>query len=193
MPFRFSRLAIPEVILVEAKIMGDERGFFQEVFKASAFQAEGLPTGFVQDNHSHSQRGILRGLHYQLAPHAQGKLVMAVWGQVFDVAVDIRRGSPTYGQWIGQELSARNGCMLYVPAGFAHGFCVVSDEADVLYRTTDEYAPELERGLRWNDPALGIAWPIENPRVSARDAQYPGLAEAEINAVYELPRRDGTR
>lgn len=181
MPFQFSRLSIPEIVLVEAKIIPDDRGFFQEVFQASQFEAYGLPACFVQDNHSRSQRGTLRGLHYQLVPQAQGKLVMALSGQIFDAAVDIRRNSPTYGQWVGRELSDRNGRMLYVPPGFAHGFCVLSQEADVLYKVTAEYAPELERGVIWNDPAIGIQWPISRPTLSVKDAQLPLLQDAESN------------
>ncbi len=179
MPFQFCHLSIPDVILVEAKVVQDERGFFQEMFKASAFESDGVPSTFVQDNHSRSYQGALRGLHYQLAPHAQGKLVMAVRGRVFDVAVDIRRGSASYGQWIGQELSDQNGYMLYVPPGFAHGFCVMSEEADVLYKVTAEYTPSSERGIIWNDPALGIKWPVSHPSLSAKDAQLPLLRDAE--------------
>lgn len=185
MPFQFHHLSIPEVILIEAKIIEDGRGFFQEIFKASEFRTRGVPSSFVQDNHSRSQRGTLRGLHYQLAPQAQGKLVMVLTGQVFDVAVDIRHSSPSYGQWVGQELSDQNGYMLYVPPGFAHGFCVMSQEADVLYKVTTEYAPRLERGIIWDDPAIGIRWPISNPSLSVKDTQLPSLQEAENNFRFE--------
>jgi len=185
MPFQFCRLSIPEVILIEAKIIADDRGFFQEVFKASQFEPYGIPACFVQDNHSRSQRGTLRGLHYQLVPQAQGKLVMVLAGQIFDAAVDIRHNSPTYGQWVGRELSDQNGHMLYVPPGFAHGFFVLSQEADVLYKVSAEYAPELERGVIWNDPAIGIQWPISNPTLSAKDAQLPLLQDAENNFSFE--------
>jgi dTDP-4-dehydrorhamnose 3,5-epimerase len=178
MPFQFSQLAIPEVILIEAKIMSDARGFFQETFKASEFAAHGVPALFVQGNHSRSQRGVLRGLHYQLAPYAEGKLVTALRGQIFDVAVDLRRGSPTFGRWVGHELSESNGCLLYIPPGFAHGFCVLSDEPDVFYKTTAEYVPGFGRGICWNDPVIGIVWPTA-------DAQLPMMAEAEINYRYE--------
>ena len=184
MPFQFSHLAIPEVILIEAKIMKDDRGYFQEMFKTSAFSPNGVPVQFVQDNHSRSQRGVLRGLHYQLEPHAQGKLVMVLRGKIFDVALDIRRGAPTFGQWVGQELSDQDGYQLYIPPGFAHGFCVLSEEVDILYKTTGEYAPLAERGLRWNDPAVGIRWPFAAPTLSPKDAQLPLLAEAETNFVY---------
>lgn len=179
MPFQFHLLSIPEVILIEAKVIEDERGFFQEMFKASEFETHGVPPSFVQDNHSRSQQGTLRGLHFQLAPQTQGKLVMVLRGQVFDVAVDIRRSSSTYGQWVGQELSDHNGYVLYVPPGFAHGFCVTSKEADVLYKVTAEYAPDLERGIIWDDPAIGIEWPIPNPSLSVKDAQLPLLRDVE--------------
>ncbi len=184
MPFQFRRLALPDILLVEARIIKDDRGFFQEMFKASAYAANGAPAVFVQDNHSRSQRGVLRGLHYQLEPQAQGKLVMAVRGAIFDVAVDIRRGSPTFGRWVGEELSDQNGRQLYVPPGFAHGFCVLSEEVDIWYKTTSEYAASAERGLRWNDPAVGVAWPVAAPSLSPKDAQMPLLADIETNFVY---------
>ncbi len=165
--------------MIEAKVIEDKRGFFREMFKASEFEIRGVPFSFVQDNHSRSQQGTLRGLHFQLAPQTQGKLVMVLRGQVFDVAVDIRRGSSTYGQWVGQELSDQNGSILYVPPGFAHGFCVTSKEVDVLYKVTAEYAPELERGIIWDDPAIGIKWPISNPGLSVKDAKLPLLRDVE--------------
>lgn len=189
MPFRFTRLAIPEVILVEAQSFGDHRGFFMETYKRSAFEANGIPELFVQDNFSHSVQGVLRGLHYQKHPHAQGKLVMALHGTIFDVAVDIRMGSPTYGQWVGTELSAQNCRMLYIPEGFAHGFCVLSETATFTYKVTSEYASEADRGIRWDDPAIGIDWPIAEPLLSAKDAQLPLLREADNNFVmYEKVR-----
>ncbi|MGC9333749.1 MAG: dTDP-4-dehydrorhamnose 3,5-epimerase [Anaerolineae bacterium] len=184
MPFEFERLEIPEVILVQAQRFADDRGFFMETYKASEFAACGMPGPFVQDNLSHSSHGVLRGLHYQLHPKAQGKLVTALTGRIFDVAVDIRRGSPTYGQWVGQELAAGSGHLLYVPPGFAHGFCVLSEEADVLYKVTEEYAPDLDRGIVWNDPEIGIAWPIANPILSAKDAALPPLNEADNNSAF---------
>jgi dTDP-4-dehydrorhamnose 3,5-epimerase len=184
MPFEFRRLAIPDVLLVEARIFGDERGFFMETYKRSDFAAHGIPDAFVQYNRSRSVRGVLRGLHYQKDPRAQGKLVSVLQGEVFDVAVDIRRGSPTYGRWVGERLSAENGRMLYVPVGFAHGFCVLSDRADVLYMVTDEYAPECDRGILWNDPEIGIDWPIAAPILSPKDAQLPALRHADNN--FEL-------
>jgi dTDP-4-dehydrorhamnose 3,5-epimerase len=189
MPFKsFTRLHLPEVVLVEPRVFGDDRGFFLESYKASDFTAAGIPESFVQSNHSHSSRGVLRGLHYQKEPRAQGKLVMAVRGAIFDVAVDIRRGSPTYGQWVGEELSESNHRLLYIPPGFAHGFCVLSEYADVLYQVTAEYSAEHDRGIRWDDPALDIAWPIDSPRLSPKDAAQPLLAEADNNFVYPSER-----
>jgi dTDP-4-dehydrorhamnose 3,5-epimerase len=181
MAFRFERLRIPEVILVEALKLVDARGFFRETYKQSEFASHGIPISFVQDNHSHSFRGVLRGLHYQKLPKAQGKLVIVSNGEIFDVAVDLRVGSPTYGQWLSQVLSAENGCVLYVPPGFAHGFCTVSDEADVLYKVTSEFAPELDRGIIWNDPSIGIDWPIATPSLSAKDARLHLLKDADNN------------
>jgi dTDP-4-dehydrorhamnose 3,5-epimerase len=181
MPFEFQSLEIPEIILVKARRLGDGRGYFAETYKSSEFAANGIPSTFVQDNHSHSVRGVLRGLHYQKQPKAQGKLVMALTGWVFDVAVDIRRGSPTYGQWLGLQLSADTPHMLYVPAGFAHGFCVLSEEADLVYKVTEEFAPELERGVIWNDPDIGIEWPINDPILSPRDAGLARLRDADNN------------
>jgi dTDP-4-dehydrorhamnose 3,5-epimerase len=181
MPFQFKRLEIPEVILVTARHFADHRGFNLESYKQSEFIENGIPWSFVQDNRSHSTQRVLRGLHYQLQPGAQGKLVTALSGEIFDVAVDIRQGSPTYGQWVGATLSADRFNMLYVPVGFAHGFCVLSEQADVLYKLTDEYAAQLERGVRWDDPDIGVNWPIANPVISERDAQLPRLRDADNN------------
>ena len=178
MPFKFQRLEIPDVILVEPEVFDDERGFFMETYKYSEFCAFGIKEHFLQDNHSRSVKRVLRGLHYQNPPKAQGKLVRVVVGEIFDVGVDIRRGSPTYGKWVGEILSAENKRMLYIPPGFAHGFCVLSDVAEVLYKTTAEYAPECEAGIIWNDPEIGIRWPIEHPILSAKDAALPPLREA---------------
>ncbi len=184
MPFRFSRLDIPDVILIEPRTFEDPRGFFLEMYKKSEFAANGIAGEFVQSNYSHSIRGTLRGLHYQKPPQAQGKLVMALQGEVFDVAVDIRKGSPTYGQWVGAVLSDQNFHILYIPAGFAHGFCVLSEEANFLYQVTDEYAPECDRGILWNDPIIGIEWPIAEPLLSPKDAQLPLLKDADTGFVY---------
>jgi dTDP-4-dehydrorhamnose 3,5-epimerase len=185
MPFNFTPLRIPEVILVEAKVYPDARGFFMETYWRDAFAANGITDDFVQDNFSHSRRGVLRGLHYQKHPQAQGKLLRVAYGEGFDVAVDIRKGSPTFGQWVGEVLSAENHRMLYVPAGFAHGFYVLSETAGLVYKVTAGYAPDLEAGIVWNDPDIGIAWPIAEPVLSPRDAALPGLHDADNNFVYE--------
>ena len=185
MPFRFSRLELPEVILVDARVFPDERGYFMETYKQSEFRQNGIVEAFVQSNHSHSSRLTLRGLHYQKSPRAQGKLLRVVRGAVFDVVVDIRKGSPRYGRWTGIELSAENKKILYVPSGFAHGACVTSDEADLLYMVTEEYAPECEAGVIWNDPAIAVAWPVKNPLLSARDRAWPRLTDADNDFLYE--------
>lgn len=185
MPFQFTRLDIPDVLLIEPRTFKDQRGFFMETYKRSEFAANGISGEFVQSNYSHSTRGTLRGLHYQKHPQAQAKLVMAPRGEVFDVAVDIRKGSPTYGRWVSAVLSDENFHMLYIPEGFAHGFCVLSDEADFVYQVTAEYAPELDRGIVWNDPAIGIQWPISEPMLSSKDAQLPLLQEADIDFVFK--------
>jgi dTDP-4-dehydrorhamnose 3,5-epimerase len=176
MPFEFRRLPIPEVVLIVPRVFEDERGFFMENYKCSAFEAFGVVDPFVQDNHSRSRRGVLRGLHFQRQPKAQGKLVRAVVGEIFDVAVDIRVGSASYGEWVSALLSAENQQMLYVPAGFAHGFCVLSEVAEVSYKATEEYSPEHDAGIRWDDPEIGIEWPIDHPVVSAKDAGLPLLS-----------------
>ena len=178
-----TRLAIPDVVLIEPKVFGDARGFFYESFNQRAFnQATGTDYQFVQDNHSRSSKGVLRGLHYQIH-QPQGKLVRVVQGAVFDVAVDIRKSSPTFGQWVGTELSADNHRQLWVPPGFAHGFVVLSDTAEFLYKTTDYYAPEHERCIAWNDATLAIDWHFEGtPNLSAKDAQGKPLNHAEVFA-----------
>lgn len=175
--------AIADVLLIEPQVYGDERGFFFESYNARAFrQATGLDVSFVQDNHSRSAKGVLRGLHYQIR-QPQGKLVRVVRGSVYDVAVDLRRSSPTFGCWVGVELSEHNHRQLWVPPGFAHGFVVTSDSADFLYKTTDYYAPEHERCIAWDDPALGIAWPLDGvPQLSAKDRAGLPLAQAETYA-----------
>jgi dTDP-4-dehydrorhamnose 3,5-epimerase len=179
MTFQFERLEIPEVILIEGQRLKDDRGFFLETYRRSEFATHGIPQTFVQDNHSHSVHRVLRGLHYQKQPKAQGKLVMVLSGRIYDVAVDIRKGSPTYGRWIGLELTAAGHQMVYIPVGFAHGFCVLSEEADVLYKVTEEYTPELDRGIAWNDPDIGIRWPVVEPLLSPKDAQLPLLKDAD--------------
>jgi dTDP-4-dehydrorhamnose 3,5-epimerase len=172
--------AIPDVLIIEPKVFGDERGFFFESFNRRQFaELIGRNVDFVQDNHSRSVKNVLRGLHYQIQ-QPQGKLVRVVQGTVFDVAVDIRRSSPTFGQYAAVELSAENKRMLWVPEGFAHGFVVLSDTAEFLYKTTDYWAPEFERSIAWNDPAIGIKWPMQDkPTLSAKDQQAKALAEAE--------------
>lgn len=181
MPFTFRHLEIPEVILIEAKKFPDQRGFFMESYKASDFSAAGIPGPFVQDNFSFSVRGTLRGLHYQKAPHSQGKLVIAYDGEIFDVAVDIRKNSPTYGKWTGVVLSVKKGRLLYIPEGFAHGFCVLSETACVGYKVTKEFDLASDRGIIWNDPDIAIPWPVTTPLLSAKDAALPLLRNADNN------------
>ena len=185
MPFVFTPTIIPEVLVIEPRAFADDRGFFMETYKRSEFAAYGIRETFVQCNQSRSVRGILRGLHYQKLPKAQGKLVRTLAGEIFDVVVDIRKGAPTYGKWISILLSAENRKILYAPAGFAHGFCVVSGEADISYMTTEEYAPELESGVIWNDPELNIRWPVNEPQLSDRDRGWPRLRDADSDFYYE--------
>jgi dTDP-4-dehydrorhamnose 3,5-epimerase len=174
--------ALPGVLILEPKVFGDARGFFLESFNQRVFdEAVGHHVDFVQDNHSRSQRGVLRGLHYQLPPHAQGKLVRVASGAVFDVAVDMRRGSPSFGRWTGAELSAENQRQLWIPPGFAHGFLVLSESADFLYKTSGYYMPQAEAAVRWDDPALAIDWPLNGmtPLLSTKDAAAPSLAASQ--------------
>ena len=182
MPYTATPTALPEVLILQPQVHGDARGFFFESFNQRDFaQATGVHMPFVQDNHSLSRRGVLRGLHYQLQ-RPQGRLVRVVAGSVFDVAVDLRRSSPNFGRWVGEVLSAENKRQIWIPPGFAHGFFVLSDSAEFLYKTTDYYAPEHERSLLWNDPDIGIAWPLENgqaPLLAAKDAAALPLAQAE--------------
>lgn len=174
--------ALPGVLLIEPKVFGDARGFFLESWNRKTFADAGMDHDFVQDNHSRSARGVLRGLHYQIN-QPQGKLVRVVSGAVFDVAVDVRKSSPHFGRWAGVELSAENQRMLWIPPGFAHGFVVLSESADFLYKTTTYYAPQWERGIRWDDPQIGVEWPLEGaPTLSAKDQVLPGLDAAEVFA-----------
>ena len=176
--------AIPDLLILEPKVFGDARGFFMESYNAKVFHdATGLSPNFVQDNHSRSGKGVLRGLHYQIE-QAQGKLVRVTRGAVFDVAVDLRQSSPTFGQWVGLELSEENNRQFWIPPGFAHGFLVTSDSADFLYKTTDYYAPQFERSLAWNDPTVGVEWPLAGtaPLLSAKDVAGKPLAECETFA-----------
>jgi len=180
---KVTRTAIDGVLILEPKVFGDARGFFTESFNQKVFnEAVGGEVGFVQDNHSRSTKGVLRGLHYQLPPHAQGKLVRVVQGSVYDVAVDIRQGSPTFGQWVGVELNGDNQRQLWLPPGMAHGFLVTSESADFLYKTTDYYMPEAEGCVLWSDPALAIIWPDTGcaPRLAAKDAAAPPLSKASV-------------
>ena len=171
---------LPDILLIEPRVFGDTRGFFLESWNEREFESAGIHASFVQDNHSRSAHGVLRGLHYQLR-HPQGKLVRVIAGEIFDVAVDIRRGSATFGRWEGLLLSAEAKNMLWVPIGFAHGFCVLSDFAEVLYKTTDFYAPEHERCILWNDPHIGIEWPLPGaPLLSPKDAAGVSLRDAQV-------------
>ena len=176
MPFRFQHLAIPGVILIEPHIISDARGFFIETYKRSEFAAAGIDEIFVQENHSSSQRGVLRGLHYQKPPYAQSKLIRVLSGEIFDVAIDLRPDTPTAGTWVGMRLSAANRQMMYLPPWCAHGFCVLSEQAEVVYLTTTEYAPAHESGFMWNDPRLAIDWPMASPMLSERDKKWPPFA-----------------
>lgn len=181
MPFEFIPLDLPGTVVIEPKVFKDDRGAFLEVYKHGDFARAGIPEHFVQDNCSRSDQGVLRGLHYQKNPAAQGKLIRCISGRIYDVAVDIREGSRTFARWIGIELSEENGLMLYVPPGFAHGFLVLSPNADVLYKCTAEYAPEHDRGIIWNDPTIGIDWPVQEPLLSGKDRKHPTLKEADNN------------
>lgn len=174
MSFNFKRLEIPGVILIEPRVLEDERGFFMETYKWTDFVEFGIKERFVQDNHSKSvAKGVLRGLHFQKKPMGQAKLVRAIAGSIFDVAVDIRKNSPTYGKWISAFLSAENKKMLFIPEGFAHGFCTLEENTEVIYKCTNVYSTEDERGLIWNDKDINIQWPIENPILSEKDSELP--------------------
>lgn len=177
MPFTFKSLTIADVILVEPKVFPDERGFFCETFKASDFAKANLPTNFVQDNFSFSKKNVVRGLHYQKNPNAQGKLVSVVKGSVWDVAVDIRPESTTFKKWVAAELNDQNHFMLYIPPGFAHGFIALTEHVHLMYKCTNEYAQQADAGIRWNDPEIAISWPISNPIVSEKDTALPYIKD----------------
>jgi len=179
----FVPTALPDVVLIEPRIIPDARGFFMELFHVERFRAAGLELSFPQDNFSRSKKGVIRGLHFQ-EPKPQGKLVRALRGRIWDVAVDIRKGSPTFGRWVAETLDDENRKALWIPPGFAHGFCALSDEADVEYKCTALWAPECERTLLWNDPALGIPWPVEHPIVAAKDQAGTPLARLEPLPAY---------
>ncbi len=186
MPFEFIRLDIPDVVLIIPQYFPDDRGFFMETCKKSEFEKFGIAGEWVQDNHSRSKKGVIRGLHYQKEPMAQGKLVRVARGMVFDVAVDIRKGSPTFGKWVGVILSDENKYMLWIPPGFAHGVAILEDDTELLYKVSGgEYSPEHDRNIRWNDPDIGIIWPIREPILSEKDKNAPLLKDADINFTYE--------
>jgi dTDP-4-dehydrorhamnose 3,5-epimerase len=180
MPFTFAPTSLPGVTIIEPRVLTDHRGFFLEAYKKSEFAAAGIDVDFVQDNHSRSVRGTLRGLHWQTAPHPQAKLIRVLDGEILDVAVDVRDGSPTFGRWVSVTLSAENFRQLFIPTGFAHGFLVLSDIADIEYKCSDVYDPAAERGLMWNDPEIGIPWPVTDPILSARDRTHPPLGALRI-------------
>lgn len=184
MPVKVSPTEIPDVLVVETGIAKDDRGFFSESYSAPMFAAAGLREPFLQDNLSSSKKGTIRGLHYQIEPKAMGKLVRALRGSIFDVAVDIRRGSPWFGKWVGRTLTAENRLSLWVPVGFAHGFVALEDDTLVLYKCTTIHAPETERAIHHSDPTLAVAWPLPPSMVSPKDAQAPSFAEAEYNFEY---------
>ena len=184
MKFIFKKLSIPEVILIEPKIFSDKRGFFFENFKEEDFLLNGI-TKMIQDNISHSTFGVIRGLHYQKNPKAQAKLVTAITGKIFDVAVDIRKNSPTYGKWVGEILSNENHRSLYIPEGFAHGFSVLSEKADVIYKVSSEYSQENEGGIIWNDPTINIPWSVKQPIISEKDNLLPLLENIDTNFIYD--------
>lgn len=184
-PLTVTPTEIPDVLFIQSRVFGDERGFFFEAFSEEAWRAEGLPTVFVQDSMSRSAKGTLRGLHYQIDPHAQGKFVRAARGSLFDVAVDIRRGSPTFGRWVGRTLRDDDGSGLWIPGGFAHGFLALEENTVMYYKCSAPYAPQAERSIVYNEPEIGIAWPAPALHISAKDAEAPRLADAEYNFVYE--------
>lgn len=185
MPFKFERLLIQDVVLIEPVVYEDERGFFLESYQFSEFAAFGITERFTQENRSRSVHAVLRGLHYQKTPKAQGKLIQVIQGKIFDVAVDIRKGSPAYSRWVGITLSAEDKRMLYIPVGFAHGFCVISEMAEVAYKVTEEYSPKHDAGIIWNDPDIAISWPIRHPVLSKKDAAHPRLKETDTGFVFK--------
>jgi len=191
-PFSFHKLEIPDVVLVDPKVFPDRRGYFYEIFSSDDFKKAGINKEFVHFVQSKSTKGVVRGMHYQLNPHAQGKLVRVIDGELFDVAVDIRKGSPYYGRWIGEVLSSENKRMLYIPEGFAHGFCVLSDTAEMTYYCTNRYASEYDNGIIWNDSQVQIDWPVKDTVLSEKDSKLPQLKDAKNNFIYEenLCRQD---
>lgn len=184
MPFTSMKLGIPDCVLIEPKIFPDSRGYFAEVYKNTDFSFLGIKKPIAQINYSRSSKNVLRGMHYQNNPMAQGKMMQVISGEIFDVAVDIRRGSPTYGKWVAEKLSSENLKILYIPEGFAHGFCVLSDTATITYYCTNTYSPQDERGFRWDDPEVKISWPISYPVVSERDSKFPSFKDCDNNFIY---------
>ncbi|RKY39786.1 MAG: dTDP-4-dehydrorhamnose 3,5-epimerase [Candidatus Omnitrophota bacterium] len=189
MAFRFSRLAIPEVILIEPQVFEDERGFFMEVYVQEEFRKFGIKENFIQDNHSYSRRGVIRGLHFQSGNRAQSKLVRCIKGEIFDVVVDVRKGSPSYGRYLSVILSEENRRMLYVPKGFAHGFCALKEGTEVVYKCDEIYSPAEEKGIIWNDKEINISWPITTPLLSLKDRSWPPLREVDSGFVYSQQNR----
>jgi dTDP-4-dehydrorhamnose 3,5-epimerase len=187
-PFRFEPLDIPDVVLIETTTFADGRGFFLESYRESAFSEVGIDLTFVQDNYSHSHGRVFRGLHYQNPPQPQAKLVQVIQGEIMDFAVDIRAGSPTYGRFVKAHLTEANHSLLFVPVGFAHGFCVLSDTADVVYKVSSEFSAEVDRGILWSDPAIGIELPFDNPVLSEKDAHLPPLSEADNGFSFSATR-----
>ena len=185
MTFKFSKLKIPEIIIIKPQLFPDERGIFFEGFKESEFILNGINKKFIQDNFSHSIHGVIRGLHYQNNPKAQAKLVTVLKGKIFDVAVDIRKNSPSFGKWVGKIISEEDYTSIYIPEGFAHGFCVLSEFADVLYKVNSEYSPKYEKGLIWNDPTINISWPTKNPIISNKDKKLSTLENLDSNFIYK--------
>jgi len=184
MPFTFKALSLPGVVLITTRGFGDDRGVFTEIYKRSEFSKAGIREYFVQDNYSRSSQHVLRGLHYQKGPMAQGKLVRCIKGMFFDVAVDIRKGSHTFGKWVGSVLSEENNQMVYIPPAFAHGFIVLSEAAEIIYKCTEEYSPDHERGIIWNDPVIRIDWPVRDPVLSEKDKKLPLLKDADNNFEF---------
>ena len=180
MPFNFNSTQLPGIILIEPEVLGDERGYLLESYKQSDFKNNNISEQFIQDNHSQSTKGVLRGLHYQINPYAQGKLIRCIKGEIWDVAIDIRRSSPSYLQWVCETLSEFNKKMFYIPVGFAHGFLTLSNVAEITYKTTAEYHPDCEKGIRWDDPQIAIDWPEMDIYLSDRDLQLPFLKNAEV-------------
>lgn len=179
MPFEFEKLDIKDIILIKPKIFEDERGFFLETYKKDDFEKVGIKGEFVQDNHSKSKYGVIRGIHFQREPYAQAKIVRCIKGTIYDIAVDLRKNSPTFGKWLGVILSDKNHYQLYIPRGFGHAFCVLSDDAEIVYKVDNTYAPDYDGGVIWNDDDIGIIWPIRNPIVSEKDSRLPTLKELD--------------